>query len=706
MSLRALEAQLGAADPEERRRAAAALSEQEGEQRVSLLLRALGDADWRVRKEATTVAVGLAPALDVLGGLLDALRPGDNVGLRNAAVEAIGGFGAPAVDALSKALPKLDADGRKLAAEALAKSSQPSALKVLRTLLADADSNVRIAAVEGISAVASTCPEEAIGALEHCLAHQDRFVRLAALDGLNLIGAAIAWERIEGLLTDPVLSRSALLAAGRSAHRGAAPMLVRTLQNARGAGYGVALTALVDFIRSSEDTLASARTALQQLDDEARERLLGHAAGDAEGIELKRDSLILIGALGGARAASIALGALSDDGIAAEAEEALAMLGPSAVPLLVDHAGSGDVQLRARCVELLGRLADDATRGAAMNAIVGALGDSSVDVLAAALGALASVGDASCLRPVVAWLSARNPSKVRKAAEKALAALARRHPAEAKQLAAGCTPSGEQAFAAAVVIAALGSGVRAAVERDVEFLGQVLSSDDPVVRRAALDAFAAIRTPLAVEPVAFALTDEEAEVRFASVRALGKLRTEDGAAAGVGHLFDIVARSADSALIAAAIAAVGQAGDARGLPVLRQVIRREDPMQVVAAVEALSKLRDPRRVDALIDALNHPEPEVVKASLRMLVLEQDPRVQAHLAACLDSEAWDVRRLAADLIGRSGSEVFVAVLRTKLVGEVEPLVKEALTRSLAALEGGASLRRTSNPPSRRGSWPPA
>src|SRR5690606_10948780 len=187
--------------------------------------------------------------------------------------------------------------------------------------------------------------------------------------------------------------------------------------------------------------------------------------GDAEGIELKRDSLILIGALGGARAASIALGALSDDCIAAEAEEALAMLGPSAVPLLVDHAGSGDAQLRARCVELLGRLADDATRGAAMNAIVGALGDSSVVVLAAALGALASVGDASCLRPVVAWLSARNTSKVRKAAEKALAALARRHPAEAKQLAAGCTPSGEQAFAAAVVIAALGSGVRLSVPR-------------------------------------------------------------------------------------------------------------------------------------------------------------------------------------------------------------------------------------------------
>src|SRR5690606_39860034 len=72
--------------------------------------------------------------------------------------------------------------------------------------------------------------------------------------------------------------------------------------------------------------------------------------GDAEGIELKRDSLILIGALGGARAASIALGALSDDCIAAEAEEALAMLGPSAVPLLVDHAGSGEIG-RASCRE-------------------------------------------------------------------------------------------------------------------------------------------------------------------------------------------------------------------------------------------------------------------------------------------------------------------------------------------------------------------
>lgn len=123
-------------------------------------------------------------------------------------------------------------------------------------------------------------------------------------------------------------------------------------------------------------------------------------------------------------------------------------------------------------------------------------------------------------------------------------------------------------------------------------------------------------------------------------------------------------------------------------------------MRAVFAVEALSRLVDPRRVDALIDALAHPDAEVVKAALRALAAEREARVGAHLGACLDHEAWDVRRLAADLIGRTGQTGSIGLLRAKLASETEPLVREAIQRALVEVELGGGLRRTTPPP---GAW---
>src|SRR5262245_31798376 len=128
---------LRAADPEERRSSAAQIPSLSGPGRVRLLLQALGDSDWRVRKEATGVAAALAPDESVLQGLLTALEPGDNVGLRNAAVEALSAFGAAVVSALGSTITSLDADGRKLAVEALSRSGDPSALTVLARLMDD-----------------------------------------------------------------------------------------------------------------------------------------------------------------------------------------------------------------------------------------------------------------------------------------------------------------------------------------------------------------------------------------------------------------------------------------------------------------------------------------------------------------------------------------------------------------------------------------
>jgi HEAT repeat protein len=165
---------------------------------------------------------------------------------------------------------------------------------------------------------------------------------------------------------------------------------------------------------------------------------------------------------------------------------------------------------------------------------------------------------------------------------------------------------------------------------------------------------------------------------------------------GVSHLLGSVNTFSDEALGTAAIVALGEAADPDALDVLRRVAREGTPMRAVAAVEALGNIDAPERIDALTHALSHLESEVVKAALRAVAREErDPRSVAHVGACLDHEAWDVRRLAAELLGHKGDTAAKHWLRQRLISEREPLVREEIQRSLADADT-VVVRRTVPP----------
>ncbi|HYQ16745.1 MAG TPA: HEAT repeat domain-containing protein, partial [Polyangiaceae bacterium] len=191
-----------------------------------------------------------------------------------------------------------------------------------------------------------------------------------------------------------------------------------------------------------------------------------------------------------------------------------------------------------------------------------------------------------------------------------------------------------------------------------------------------------------------ALTDEEQAVRVEAVRALGRLKSNEQSAVGVPALLEVVAEARDAVLLLASLRALGESSDPRAQPVLGPLVRSSDARVAVAAVEALARHPDPRRLSALFDGLHHPEAEVVKAAMLAIAAEPDPRVIVHLGACLDQTAWDVRRLAADLLGRETSEASASLLRARLGVEQDPMVREALSR---ALENNG--QRRSRPPRR-------
>ena len=709
---RARELELGFAsdDPESRRRAVEFLRDTlrephaeelalDADVATRYLLRALGDSDWRVRKQAIDVARWLAPAPQLLSGLLCAFEPGDNVGLRNAAVEALGAFAESAVQALAGKIPSLDADGKKLAAEALARTLLPSALDALRPLLVDDDPNVRAAAIEAIATVGGAAAPEAFEILAALLKRPAEvdFVRLSALDGINRLGSLLPWVTIEAMLQDPVLERSAFAAAGRSAHPEALPALLSAFSRARGGGVAVVLAALVEYSRTAAQNPLLLRG--EPASAAAVARLLELATANNDDLVSRKAALIVSGALGIEQIAPIAAEALSDVRLLAEADESLSLLGPKAVPALLGRAANADPDTRAACIEIVTGLADESAAPLTIAQIRTWMAAGPPVVVRAGLGAITLLGDASCFATVSAWLV---NEEAQSSAETALAALAQRYPDAARSLARNAKAEGAEAHAAAVIQSVLPAPVRETIADDVAYLSLLLSNSAKAVRRAALAGLGNAGSELGVHATAFALTDEEPDVRYAAVLALSRFRTADGVLSGLGKLLELVEKSDDEELVAAALGALAEAGDARVLSVLRPLVRSASPMVAVAAIEALARVPDARRIEALIEGLSHAESEVVKASMLALGDTVDPRVLAHFGACLDHEAWDVRRLSADMLGRAGGDSAIALLRARLSSEDNPLVQEAISR---ALEASVAPPRHTPPPHRAGSLRP-
>ena len=550
-----LERALSSPDSEERRRAVSQLPGLAIETAAPRVLAALGDEDWRVRKEATFAARAFLPSEVLLLALIEALRTAD-VGLCNAAVEVLGAAGAAATPHLEAALPGLDPDGRKLAVEALGRTRDDRALAPLELALADADPNVRQAAAESIAALSSVSPETVERVLLSLLGDADPIVRLSALSGLDALGAAIPWERLAPLLDDPTLRPLALAAVARAGHAGAPAVLARALGSSSGRTFEAALSA---FGQQAFDPLPDpALDVLRAASPGVLDRLLAVAVSEESDASDRRSTALLVGAaLGDERMIGVALAALGAPGLADAAQLALERLGAPAVAAVVSRlAGEVDDEARTLLVDALAGVAENvaSSRAPVLGALRRAAHGRAPRTAARALYALGSLGEAEDLALAeTVFLSAEGA--VAYAAESALGALACRHSAAARALAADAESAPSRARAAAVMLGALaeahalGEGEPGALR----FLSQAAVSDDAATRRASVAALARLGGRSAVEVLMYALADEEREVRRTAARGLGRLAaTGDDA-----RLLGVVRASGDPELLAAAVRAAG-----------------------------------------------------------------------------------------------------------------------------------------------------
>jgi HEAT repeat protein len=667
------------AEPEARRVAVHQIAKVRGRDAPELLQRALGDDDWRVRKEAAAVAPALERREEVVAALVAALEETVNIGLRNAAVEALVAIGPDAVGAVIEAMPRMDGDARKLAVEVLGGVADSRGVTALTRALADDDANVRVAAAEALGN-ASLAGEEsrdlAMAALASGLATSDTFLKIAALDSLARLEARLSWSVFEPYSRDPLLRRYAIAAAAGSRE----PDAVRALANATGDTSPTiareAIVALGDLVAADpEDAhlLGIARDGLRLTP--AGQGNVRRSALDAEDTRARAGALLALGLLRDVADVPALVEALAEDDVAERADTALRLFGPTAVGPLLASASFSKPHVRAAAFALAGSLegADVATVRAALRQ---GLDDPSLDVLAGAVEALGPIGDAKDL-PRLAELVDHPDERIAATATNAVSEVAARHVDATRTLLREKRGSKDTVALGCILLGAIAS-TQDLLDEDVRLLERALAHDDPQVRRAAIDALAQAGGTAATDAVVFALADEEHEVQLAAVRALGKLRRAD-------PLVGVAAHTRDPVLTATALRALGEADPELALSAGRPLVTHADPAVACSAVEAvgrLATLRTPAHLasdaeDVLFTALDHPDAEVVKLALSMVGARRGARVLARLGLCLDHASWEVRRLAAELLGQEKSPAAQALLRARYEREKDPIVRDAI-----------------------------
>jgi HEAT repeat protein len=678
-------AKLASEDEEVRRQALAEIPDGWSAGAIGVLVDAMGDASWRVRKDAVARLAKWPDRDGVVAPLIATLADDSNVGLRNAAVEALATIGAPAIAPLCSAL-EAGGDHRKFLIEALGAIGDRRAVPWIVRALDDPDENVRAIAAEHLGNLGGG---EAASALRERLKRVDLIARLAVLEALNRMSAALPYADVASMASQPILRRAALRALGNTGHEDAlAPLLAGLGDRVRGAREAAA--AGLSALHAAQPPGSEGDAARHRIEDRVRSSPPDAvsalvAAVSSDDVVVRRAAVTLLGWARLPQALPRLVDALRDEEVHPKAVQAIVAFGPEATAQVIDLAHDARSELKSEIFAILPRLyASGHADPRATTLLVQALEDEDPEAAAAAARALGDVGGRDSLAPLCRAISRDDDPIVANAATQTLSRLGR-HADLTDEVRMLIAARGLGDAAIGVHLCRILGAVGRAEDRPM--LLKALRGDDAKLRRAAAGAIVMLPRESDVaarevrEAVVFALADEEGAVRAAAAEALGLLA--DGAAvpALVGALGDD-----EEPVRVAAVRALGAVADPAAAAPLRERARGQGAI-ALHALEALGRLPragDGDETDALlIDALSRKDPEAVKAAVRALDVRGGPGAVTGLATALSHARWDVRRLAAEALGaRAKSDAAArAALEARRAIETDALVSDAIAAAL-------------------------
>lgn len=644
---------LAEGDTEIRRRTVLDLRGKQPAVAIPLLLKAMEDTSWRVRKTASEILMDEHPHDRYIGGLITLLSIEENAGARNSAIETLVGLGKKSTASLLEAFDNSSKDVRKFIIDIIGEVKDRKAVPLLLKALNDDDENVRASAVEHLGQMGDP---SVVDALVEILKKGDIWTAFPAADALGRIGDKKAIPALLGALSvkalrEPVLKGLGHLSAAETLEH-IVPCLSdasRTIQEetVRTIGIFYHNGVSADFISSTMSRICG---------PDIISKLAAHVW--SKKADVRTTAILLLGLMQDEKAIDPLLELFTEESVAEDVKRALVFIGRGKPDLLIPLLDSRDEYQRRFITDVAVDVASPLYR----DVFEKLLSDRDGHVRALAAMGLSRIHDAGAIKSITRLLS----DPYEDIQEAAVAALS--------ELREGLDVGEFVSFLrydnpalrrnAALLLGKIGAAGA------VNALGFVLKDADVSVRQAAVDALSSLKTEDAVKYLVLALTDENPHIRASAALSLGSLNSRNTLEPLILLLSD-----PDDGVKVAAIRAVGRTGERRAAGYLINMLVNQNGFVVTTAIESLGELGGGEARDALFRMLGSDDREIRRTALRSLSSFDD--VEARVIPFLHDPDWATRVAAIEALSQKVTEKVRQEIEELLDSEEDAVVRKLI-----------------------------
>ena len=595
------------------------LPSSEREDAAHLLVTAIKDTSWRVRKASVETLLEHYDPQEYLAGIERLLYEGGNAGARNSAIEAFTRLGARATDHLVGAFETDNPNVRKFIVDIVGEVGDSSAAPMLIKALKDENENVKASAVEHLGAMRDPSVQEALLGI---IDSGDLWTSYPAVQALGNVGEEKHLPVFLSLLHNKMLREPALRALGKLGGEEQVSLIAPYLKDRSRAVQNEALVALAAiYKRGASGSQVLSKALLDAFGGEPSDMLLEYARS-ARG-QVSDSAILLLGFLRDDRTLSALVGLTGDNLDSENIRETLVKISSESPESLMDLIPDRNAIETRFISDVMSEVASPVYFGV----FVEMLGHDDGHVRSYAALGLARIGDTRAVRPLLKSLGDQYVD-VQESVVHALVALR--------------------------------EGL------DIDSIVSLLKSDDPVLRRNAVQVLGEVGTSHVLNSLNFSLKDNDVRVRKAVVQALSSIGTDRAYDGMVGALADedplvriaavssfgeaglrkhigsvcILLSDADEMVRASACKAMGQIGGQENVPELLPLIDDDNGYISIAAIEAIARLGGDAAKDSLLGQLSSQDPEKKRTALRSL--EGFPGIGERLVPYLKDPDWATR----------------------------------------------------------------
>lgn len=642
---------------EVRRRAVEQMRGLRDVQCIPLLIKAMTDVSWRVRKSAVDILFDEYGLEQYIQGIIDLLYIEENAGARNSAIEALIKLGRKATSFLIEGFKTTNRDVRKFIIDVLGEQMDSRSLPLMLEALKDEDENVRATAVEHLGKAGEP---SVVDALIEILDSGDLWTAYPAADALGRIGHRKAVPHLLEAMKRKPLREPVLKALGMLADPATLEPVITLLQDASKNIQEQALRTIEKMYHHGISAEVITEAFRRILGDEAIDLLVSHAWSNKNKVRVS--AILMLGLMKDEAAYGPLLDISHEEEYAEDVKGAFVFIGKDRPASLLKLFDTGNPHQLRFIAEVAGAIVSPVYYAV----FAGLLGNEDGHVRSIAARGIAKLNNSDAVSMLMKRLS--DPYEdVQEAAVDALSVLQQYlHIQELHAMLRSDSPVLRRN------VARLLGKMKA--ERAVKDLGFALKDEKVAVRKAVVRALSQIGTEEAVRYLKYALTDEDPDIRISATLSLGAIGGE-----GIIDALAILTKDPDNFVRVSAARALGMLKDGNAIIILVPLLHDESGFVVTTAIEALKAVGGDKACKAISGMLSSPDDEVKRTAIAALA--EFEGVKDLLVPFLRDPDWAARIAAVKALGWHSLAEVRPELEQLLDTEEDPTVVKAVEEIL-------------------------